>query len=297
MEASVSSGPNDAAHDGVGCRCGTRAVWRWLGLCALCAGALPMLVASKEYRAPSSPAKSVLLTPARSDPAPPLPALPVAARRTQADFGDERPSRDARMIADWAVRSADHGAMPFLIVDKRRARVYAFNAGGALRGSAPALLGLARGDESVPGIGERKMSDIRPHERTTPAGRFVAEPGRNTSGEDIVWVDYDSAVSMHRVRANNPRERRLTRLSSPTPSDNRISYGCINVPVRFYEKILLPTMAGRKAVVYVLPDSRSTREVFGVHDAEVRAQPGNTRHDAAQLAQASVKRQARPKPQ
>jgi hypothetical protein len=62
------------------------------------------------------------------------------------------------------------------------------------------LLGLARGDVSVPGIGERKISDINPHERTTPAGRFISEPGRNLSGEDIVWVDYDAAVSMHRVR-------------------------------------------------------------------------------------------------
>jgi len=84
------------------------------------------------------------------------------------------------------------------------------------------LLGLARGDDSVPGIGERKIAEILPFERTTPAGRFVGERGRNASGEDIVWVDYDAAVSMHRVRATNPKERRLERLASPTPADNRI---------------------------------------------------------------------------
>jgi hypothetical protein len=30
---------------------------------------------------------------------------------------------------------------------------------------------------------------------------------------------------MHRVRATNPLERRLQRLATPTPDDNRISYG------------------------------------------------------------------------
>ena len=43
----------------------------------------------------------------------------------------------------------------------------------------------------------------------------LSEPGRNLQGEDIVWVDYDAAVSMHRVRANNPAERRLERLARP----------------------------------------------------------------------------------
>ena len=38
-----------------------------------------------------------------------------------------------------------------------------------------------------------------PEERTTPAGRFVAERGQNLRGEDVVWIDYDAAVLMHRV--------------------------------------------------------------------------------------------------
>ena len=55
------------------------------------------------------------------------------------------------------------------------------------------------------------MAKIRPHERTTPAGRFASEPGRNTGGEDIVWVDYetqtripkDSALWYRKVIAEN----------------------------------------------------------------------------------------------
>src|SRR5690606_38081726 len=130
-------------------------------------------------------------------------------------------------------------------------------------GSSPVLLGLARGDDSVPGIGERPMAKIRPHERTTPSGRFLAERGVNSHGEDIMWVDYDAAVSMHRVRATNPKERRLERLRTPTIDDNRISYGCINVPEHFYDRFVVPAFSDGHAVVYVLPETRSAKEEFG----------------------------------
>ena len=132
-----------------------------------------------------------------------------------------------------------------------------------LLGQTPVLLGLAQGDLSVPGIGERAMADIQPHERTTPAGRFVIEAGRNAQGEDIFWIDYDAAVSMHRVRALNAAERRLQRLASPTPADNRISYGCINVPAAFYDAQIRRLFTMRQGRVYVLPDTLPLRAVFG----------------------------------
>ena len=170
---------------------------------------------------------------------------------------------DVAAVARWASQSNDNRGSPFLIVDKRNARLFVFTSAGSLVDSAPVLLGLAHGDESVPGIGQRKMSDIRPYERTTPAGRFSGEAGRNMQGEDIVWVDYDAAVSMHRVRANNPVERRLERLATPTVADNRISYGCINVPAAFFDRHVAPIFAdGRRAMIYVLPDSHRLGDVF-----------------------------------
>jgi hypothetical protein len=182
-----------------------------------------------------------------------------------AEFGKTRPSSDARHVADWVADSGD-SAGEFIIVDKKYARLYVFDADARLRGAAPVLLGAARGDDSVPGIGLRPLSDVRPEERTTPAGRFVAERGHNARGEDVVWVDYDAGVSMHRVLATNPKERRLERLATPTVADNRISYGCINVPAAFYEAYVRPAFAARRAVVYVLPEARPVREVFGSYD-------------------------------
>jgi hypothetical protein len=133
-----------------------------------------------------------------------------------------------------------------------------------LRSSSPALLGLARGDDSVPDIGNRPMAEIRPEERITPAGRFSARPGTNLTGEDIVWVDYDAAVSMHRVRAKVASEQRLQRLASADIEDNRISYGCINLPASFYDTVIHPLVQAASVVIYVLPETRSLNEVFAL---------------------------------
>jgi len=194
----------------------------------------------------------------------PAPAQPVRL----ANFGQEEPSAESRKLADWVVDSANHGNLPFMIIDKVQARVFMFDAQGQLRGASPALLGLAIGDHSVPGIGERKLSSIRPDERTTPAGRFVASLDRDIHGHEVLWVDYDTALSLHRVVKGQPKERRAERLASPSPQDNRISFGCINVPVKFYESVVSPSFTGTNGIVYILPETRSAREVFGSYDVQ-----------------------------
>jgi hypothetical protein len=208
-------------------------------------------------------------------------AAPVYAKRSL-DFGAEAASADVRRLGDWVASRADNRGLPFVLIDKPRAHVFAFDAAGRLLGSAPALLGAARGDDSVPGIGERSIADIKPSERITPAGRFVGRPGHNANGEDIVWVDYDAAVSMHRVRTTNPRERRAQRLASPGVDDNRISYGCINLPPAFYDGVISPMFSRGRAMVYLVPDRRTLAEVFGMPDTRPASQ-------TTQLAQAAVR--------
>ena len=189
----------------------------------------------------------------------------------RAEFARERATRDVRQFADWVVDSADHKAMPFVIIDKPNARVYVFDGSGHIRGAAPALLGSARGDHSAPGIGERELSDMGPQDRTTPAGRFVSGIGMNSRGEDVLWVDYDSGLSLHRVLTTKPEERRLERLATPTIADNRISYGCINVPKKFYENVVAPAFKGTDGIVYIFPERGSARDLFGTY---VVGEPG-----------------------
>jgi hypothetical protein len=189
----------------------------------------------------------------------------------RANFERERASHEARHVADWVVDSGDNRSLPFAIVDKTDAKVFVFDADGRLRGAAPALLGLARGDDAIPGIGDRPLSRIRPEERTTPAGRFVAALDRNFRGKEVLWVDYDGAVSLHPVASTSPKERRLERLATPTPLDNRISYGCINVPAKFFVNVVHPAFTGTNGIVYVLPEIKSAHEIFASYDVEEHA--------------------------
>jgi len=173
---------------------------------------------------------------------------------------------------DWVVASGDNGGLPFMIIDKQKAEVLIFAPDGELRGAAPALLGLARGDDSVPGIGDRKLSSIRPKDRTTPAGRFIAAFGPAIGQGDVLWVDYNDAVSLHPVITANRKERRVERLRTPTPEDNRITFGCINVPYAFYEKVVRPAFTGANAVVYILPDTKPLEEVFPAFRSQQHAE-------------------------
>jgi hypothetical protein len=230
------------------------------GICVGVVIATAVLVSIKLSSADS--ARSAAVAKATAQPA-------LRVHRNIPRFADMRgadASNDVRYVADWVADSRDADGKPFVIIDKKGARVFVFDRAARLLGAAPVLLGLANGDDTVPGIGSKPLSEVAVSERTTPAGRFVGERGHNARGEDVVWVDYDAAVSMHRVLTTNPAEQRLARLATPTIEDNRVSFGCINVPVAFYEEFIRPAFAADTANVYVLPETRSVRQVFNAYD-------------------------------
>lgn len=208
-----------------------------------------------------------------------LAAWPGIARAApgagQADFAARPASDEARRLADWVVATDDTHGLPFVIVDKRAATVFAFDQRGSLVGAAPALLGLAQGDDTAPGIGGRRLADIGRAQRITPAGRFEASLGRNLAGKGILWVDYDSAISLHAVVTANAAERRLQRLATPSALDNRISYGCINVPAAYYDRVIQPLFTPADGIVYILPESRPFSDLFALRPAEQAAPQGD----------------------
>ena len=179
-------------------------------------------------------------------------ALPAGAQEPSAAASD-------LMLTIRSLR--DNDGLPYVVVDKLEARVFVFNERGAMVASTAALLGLARGDHSVPGIGDRPLHAIKPEERTTPAGRFLAEAGRNSTGEHVLWIDYDAALSLHRIRGD-ARERLHQRLLSATPNDNRTSFGCVTVPVQFYERVIKSAFAGGRGIVYIMPETMSWQRAF-----------------------------------
>ncbi|MBY4595276.1 L,D-transpeptidase [bacterium BD-1] len=177
-------------------------------------------------------------------------------------WGTERatPPLIEHFVAD-IMRSNDADGRAFGVIDKPRATLWIFDHQGRLLDRSPVLVGQARGDVAPADIGTRPLNQVRPHEKITASGRFVTEPGHNLKGEDIVWLDYDAAMSMHRVR-HVPGESRSARLATADVADNRISFGCVNVPADFYEQQVKPLFATRSGVIYVLPEQRSITEVF-----------------------------------
>lgn len=168
----------------------------------------------------------------------------------------------AAEVVNWVTASGDNGGLPFMVIDKVSAEVIVFDGEGKRRGSTPALLGVTPGDDSSPGVGDRELSDIAPEERTTPAGRFVSRFGLAYGNKRVLWVDYVTSISLHPVITTNKRERRPQRLASPSPEDNRITFGCINVPPRFYSKVVVPLFKRGIGVVYILPEIKTLAEAF-----------------------------------
>jgi hypothetical protein len=206
------------------------------------------------------------------------------------------PSADARQFARWVIQSGDNAGMPFVLVDKPNAEVLAFNGAGQLQGSAPALLGMARGDRLL-APNEATMAEMRPQERITPAGRFVSRLARDSDGKELLVLDYQAAISLHPVIKGTPAERRAERLRSATRQDNRISYGCINVPPDFYSTIVSPAFAHTKGIVYVLPETVSAASLFGMDNTqrlatspknEARLAPGSGSGDRAAISRGTA---------
>jgi hypothetical protein len=262
--------------------------------------------AAPAFAAPA-PAKEVKASPVVAKAtgkksAKPKPAAVTAKARTKAprksakapppgplaDFGQHSAPTEVVHLANWVSYTRNNQKKAFVLIDKKQAQLYVFDPRGKLRSVTPVLLGQAVGDHSAPGVGNKPLSQIKPEEKTTPAGRFLARPGKNIGGDDIIWIDYNAAVSMHRLRKVSAKERRAERMATADASDNRISNGCVNVPPKFYDGVLRPTVLKQGAYVYVLPETVTPQKLFGSYDVP------SSKDKPVQLAEAPAA--AAPKP-
>lgn len=197
---------------------------------------------------------------------------------------DQEVSATVIDLAGWVVASRDSQGYPFAVIDKAAAQILVFGGDGRLRGAAPGLFGSAVGDHTAPGIAGLALREIPGRDRTTPAGRFVGGYGPSIDAGRVLWVDYESAVSIHPTATGVPAEKRAERLASPTPDDNRVTHGCINVAPGFYEQVVRPTFE-RGGVFYVLPDEDSLAETFPEFE---QARPTKTSRKSKRAAQRGI---------
>jgi hypothetical protein len=171
-------------------------------------------------------------------------------------------SEEAAQLIGWVARSGDAKGVPFMVIDKVRAEILVYDRTGRFMGNSPALVGSAPGDHEVVGVGDRELSDIKPSERTTPAGRFVSIIGPSLGLGRVLWIHIPGAVALHPVITTHPEEKRVERLRSPTPGDNRITYGCINISPTFYQDVVQPLFEPAGGLVYILPEDRTLASTF-----------------------------------
>ena len=173
-------------------------------------------------------------------------------------------SDEVQGVARWVADSGDNVGLPYILIDKVNARVFAFNRAGQIVGAAPALLGMGRGDRLIV-PNDTQMAAMPPRVRITPAGRFVSRLAIDSHGKELLVLNYDASISLHAVVKGTPEEHRAERLKSLTVDDNRISFGCINVPEPFYATVVSPAFTNTKGIVYVLPETAPASELFGFH--------------------------------
>lgn len=180
---------------------------------------------------------------------------PEAVAALHRDLARERASPEVRQVAQWVVDTQDHEGMPFVVVDKERARLFAFDARGTLLSSTPVLLGAQRGDAAAA--------------PATPAGRFTTDTWRSALAEGVVWVRGDVALELFAVPSAASPGRGKQRLQSDRVDDKRISDGSLHVPDDFYRHYLAP-LRGQTSVAYVLPELTPAADMFTLAGAGAR---------------------------
>ena len=153
----------------------------------------------------------------------------------------------------------DNQGKQFIVADKQAGTLTMYTASGQQITSTPALFGKTEGDSVS--------------SKNTPSGRFetkqanVRTEGYGGSAQVLTQNGQNlqlgsSPYAIHRVYTKYASENRQGRLDTPTATDNRISRGCINVPVDFYDTYL---NSDQDTVVYVMPETDAGRTgVFNV---------------------------------
>jgi hypothetical protein len=202
---------------------------------------------------------------------PPPPPPPIPLEFSGVQTADPLPapldrvksaSPEVQTTLQWIADSKDNAGLPFIVVDKANAQVYEFTPFAQLKATAPILLGGGHGD-TVLVSPDDPMSAIPEQKRITPAGRYLSYLVTDVHGKVILNIDGKNLISLHVVAKGTPAQRRAERLASVTSDDNRISFGCINVPPGFFTNIVSPDFGPRKGVVYILPEKTTAAQWFG----------------------------------
>ena len=84
----------------------------------------------------------------------------------------------------------------------------------------------------------------------------------HSAGDNVVWLDYAAAGEPRGVEIIDPLERPLERIATSYVSEKRVSNGCSNVHVAFFDAVATPALGHARGILYGSPALTPLRQVF-----------------------------------
>lgn len=189
--------------------------------------------------------------------------------RPKVDFKNVAVPGYIQQVADNRMRANPN--KPIAIVDKQMGLTYVIDANGVLAGKSASLTGKTKGDvRSEAAKKTANVESIAEKDKVTEAGMFDASVKNVPHYGNVITLQiFDNySIAMHPTYLGAPAEQRQARLESATPEDNRISFGCINVPNEFMQNVVFKAIPkGVKSFpIVVIPESKSIQEFFPTED-------------------------------
>ncbi len=165
-------------------------------------------------------------------------------------------SQNARLIY---LNACEKEKENYTIIDKPSATLFLIGKDGQMIKSFPVLLGQAKGEA----LNQANANSLTPGEyATTPAGKYNITPDIYSDKSDtlnykgkIYWINPASGLAIHIVYQPE-LIKRMGMLNTPTTSDNKISWGCINVSEENWDKYFSPNYRNNMSL-YITPDDQT----------------------------------------
>lgn len=196
-----------------------------------------------------------------------------------ANFKGAEHTEGVQRLANAILDSKKNDNMAFVIADKASATMYVFDENGNLRGSSPVLLGATKGDKNA----KLNISEVggNPLFKITPSGIFTTKALKDTQYKNEFGYEWAvqlvettakdrSSVMIHAVYVHTPSEHRQARLDTKSIEDNRVSWGCLNAPLKFMQDVVKPTFEKENGKVFITPEEMGSDAMLGLPAAKTK---------------------------
>jgi hypothetical protein len=159
----------------------------------------------------------------------------------------------ANVIAEesYDIIPTNHSTPAVITADKTNGTISVYWPDTNTTITKPALFGKVKSNA----LNLERYDRPGPFNNITPAGSFPVTKmvSWRLNESMLVFINGKATVlAIHPLWNGNPDQRRIQRLNSPSPDDNRITGGCINVDETFFYSVLNQLPDG--TILNILPE-------------------------------------------